>query len=201
MYVGELNDEGRSVAIAASIAGASTLAASANSSALRQAQREGTIDFLVNSLDEALRILKNEIRKCQPVAVAVSKTPYAIENEMQDRGVLPDLLALQTEAKPETVLSTFISQRAQLIASVPTESGKEFHVWAAPAEYVQNLAAFEQLLAKHLSLEDHLNRRWLRQSPRYFGPATRKLRSIACDQQTAIEITRKLGAPLSTSGP
>ena len=38
-------------------------------------QRDGVIDFLVNSLDEALRILKNEIRKRQPVAVAVSVAP------------------------------------------------------------------------------------------------------------------------------
>src|SRR5512140_2673187 len=72
LYVGELDEPGSALTVASNIAGGATLAASAQPAALRQALREGVIDFLVNSLDEALRILKNEVRKREPVAVAVS---------------------------------------------------------------------------------------------------------------------------------
>src|SRR5664279_3235111 len=81
-YVGELDEPGRAFAVAANIAGAATLSASAQTTALRHAQREGAIDFLVNSLDEALRILKNEIRKREAVAVSVSLAPADIEADM-----------------------------------------------------------------------------------------------------------------------
>jgi hypothetical protein len=49
-------------------------------------------DFLVTSLDEALRILKNEIRKREAVAVCVAAAPRPWRCEMLERGVLPDLL-------------------------------------------------------------------------------------------------------------
>ncbi len=46
----------------------------------------------MTSLDEALRILKNEIRKRETVAVCVAAAPETVEREMLERGVLPDLL-------------------------------------------------------------------------------------------------------------
>ena len=56
---------------AANIAGAASLSATADVATQKQAIRDGVVDFLVTSLDEAARILKNEIRKRQPVAVCV----------------------------------------------------------------------------------------------------------------------------------
>ena len=47
---------------------------------------------MVTSLDEGLRILKNEIRKRETVAVCVALSPDTLQREMQERGVLPDLL-------------------------------------------------------------------------------------------------------------
>lgn len=197
-YVGELDDSGRAFTVAANIAGAATLAVSAQTAALRQAQREGVIDFLVNSLDEALRILKNEIRKREAVAVAISLPPEAIEAEMMDRGVLPNLLPPTSRAaKQSSALAEFLSQGAQRIP----ERNQDAHnllIWDAPAEYAQNLAGFESILAEHLAPSDHLNRRWLRRSPRYLGPATRRLRSVACDSETAAALVKLLGPPLNT---
>ena len=91
-YAGDLDGVGSALVVAANIAGAATLTASADIATQKQAIRDGVIDFLVTSLDEALRILKNELRKGETVAVCVGKPPEEIEYEMVERGVLPDLL-------------------------------------------------------------------------------------------------------------
>lgn len=195
LYIGELDQPGSILATAANIAGAATLAASADPSSLRHAQREGVIDFLVNSLDEALRILKNEIRKREPVAVAISLAPEAIEKEMLDRGVLPNLLPPQP-ASPEPAIAAFIAQGAQPIASQPSRSGSRLLIWQIPEEFAQRPAAFDSLLLEHISQIDCATRRWLRLSPRYLGPKARRLRSLACDEEAASRLIDVLGSPL-----
>src|SRR5579859_4763404 len=60
LYAGELDLEGSRLVRAANIAGAASLSAAPEPTMQRLAIREGVVDFLVTSLDEALRILKNE---------------------------------------------------------------------------------------------------------------------------------------------
>jgi urocanate hydratase len=195
-YVGELDSHARGFAVAANIAGAATLAASPDAAALRLALREGAIDFLVNSLDEALRILKNEIRKRQPVAVAVSLPPNAIETEMLERGVLPDLLSPQSGMRARTEAeSDFLSQGASEVQE--SMSTRKLLIWQAPEEYAQNLSGFEAMLAGYLAPDDVLNRRWLRLAPRYLGNSSRRLRSVACDEATITKLVGLLGQPLN----
>jgi len=91
LYAGELDGEGRALLVAGNIAGAGSLSATADVAAQKQAIRDGVADFLVTSLDEALRILKNEIRKRETVAVCVAAAPEAVEREMRERGVVADL--------------------------------------------------------------------------------------------------------------
>ncbi len=202
LYVGELNELGRAFAVAGNIAGAATLAASADPAALRHTQREGITDFLVNSLDEALRILKNEIRKRQPVAVAVSLAPAATESEMIERGVLPDLLPLRCEpALQSDALTAFISNGSQFVSASSSQTDGKLLIWSAPTELTQNLTAFESMLARHLAPADTINRRWLRLSPRYLGPNARRLRSICCNEPTAATITAEFGPPLNSFRP
>jgi hypothetical protein len=197
LYAGELDRSGSKLAIAGNIAGAATLAASAQAATLRQAMRDGVIDFLVNSLDEALRILKNEIRKHEPVAVAVSIAPEAMANEMLDRGVLPDLLPPQPQAAPlESAIATFIAQGAQRIALTPARPASRFLIWQIPAEFTQRPADFDAQLLEHLPPGDLQTSRWLRQSPRYLGPRYRRLRSLSCDEETATRLINVLGNPL-----
>ena len=194
-YVGELDERGRICATAANIAGAATLAASTDLALLRKSQRQGAVDFVVNSLDEALRILKNEIRKHQPVAVAVSKTPAEVEEEMLERGVLPDLIPARLNSGSPAI-GKFLSQGTKRVSTEPHDGGRRLRIWTAPAEYAQNLAAFEAVLAEQLSAGDHLNRRWLRLSPRYLGADARRLRSIACDASTVEILAAKVGKPV-----
>ena len=93
LYAGELDGSGRVLVVAGNVAGAASLAATAIQRAQKQAIRDGVVDFLVNSLDEALRILKNEIRKRETVAVCMGAAPEAVEREMPERGVLPRSVA------------------------------------------------------------------------------------------------------------
>ena len=197
LYANELDEPGRILAVAGNIAGAASLAASADAAALRQTMRDGVIDFLVTSLDEAVRILKNEIRKRQPVAVAVSVAPQAIVKEMFDRGVLPDLLPPLLQASPAPPeFAIFIAQGAQRIAAPPLQPASKFLIWPIPPEYAQRPADFDALLLEHLPPNDLAAHRWLRLSPRYLGPQARRLRSLACDEETASKLIDRLGPPL-----
>ena len=57
---------------------------------------------MVNSLDEALRTLKNEIRQRRPLGVALTAQPPLVLSEMLERGVLPDLQIQFDEDKIES---------------------------------------------------------------------------------------------------
>jgi len=76
---------------AVSIAGGASLVVDPDVSAVKGVLRQGGIDFMVNSLDEALRTLKNEIRQKRALGVALTAQPSMVLSEMLERGVLPDL--------------------------------------------------------------------------------------------------------------
>jgi hypothetical protein len=76
---------------AISIAGGTTLALDANAAVMKAAQRAGYLDFVVNSLDEALRTLKNEVRQKRPLSLGLIADVDATLAEMDERGIQPDL--------------------------------------------------------------------------------------------------------------
>jgi hypothetical protein len=162
LYTGELNSDGSRLMRAANIAGAASLGATADSAMQRAAIREGIADFLVTSLDEALRILKNEIRKRQSVAVCVAAAPGGIEEEMRERGVLPDLTS-EIKAQPLSSDRIFVA------------------VVEPPAEFEARVLAL-------VPEGDYAVRRWLRVSSRYLGPKLRRVRSVACSREIASEL-------------
>ena len=129
------------------------------------------MDFLVNSLDEALRILKNQLRKRESVAICLALTAEQAETEMRERGVLPDIFRSQIlfEAKSSA------NDQIILIWSVAT----------APARWLPELDA---LAHTHLG-EDLTSRRWLRLSPRYLGRLAQGMRLIRCDQAIAAQLS------------
>ena len=93
------------VPAAASIAGATTLAIDSDATAVKTAMRRGEIDFVVNTLDEALRTLKNEIRQHRPLSVGLIMDVGAALNEIVERGVQPDLLLIPTAQSAHEVPS------------------------------------------------------------------------------------------------
>ncbi|MEO6923476.1 MAG: hypothetical protein ABI142_06600 [Bryocella sp.] len=82
---------GIGLAEAASVAGTTSLLLEPDMQSARRALRRGGIDFLVNTLDEALRVLKNEIRQRRPLGVVLMGEVATVLAEMKERGVLPDL--------------------------------------------------------------------------------------------------------------
>jgi hypothetical protein len=180
LYAGELDGEGRALLVAGNIGGVASLAATADVATQRQAIRDGVADFLVNSLDEALRILKNEIRKRETVAVCVAAAPEAVELEMLERGVLPDLL------RPGAAeYAPFLRQGARQIQLPEPESHQLFMTWRVAAAPAQWLPRLDDLASNLLQHDDWPARRWLRLAPRYLGRLGQGVRLLVCDREFA----------------
>jgi Urocanase Rossmann-like domain len=179
LYAAELVPHGRALLVAANIAGAASLAATADPAAGKQAMRDGVADFLVNSLDEALRILKNEIRKREAAAVCVAMAPEAVEREMMERGVVPDLLA-------------DLLHRAQLPQAPPGQVLVTWTVTSAPAQWLPRLDALAiDCLRKSATGQPSIAARWLRLAPRYLGRLAQNFRLLHCQPEIAQEFVSR----------
>jgi hypothetical protein len=171
LYAGALDDEGRALIAAANIAGAASLCATENEQDQKQAIRDGIVDFLVTSLNEALRILKNEIRKRAPVAVCIAAPPAEIELQMSERGVQPDLLRPGDAGNSESTRPT-----------PPDVALLSWSVSSSPARWMPKLDAFALECAGELP---HVVRRWLQMSPRYLGRLAQSIHVVLADRAFA----------------
>lgn len=189
LYAGELDADGCALVIAANVAGCATLAATADTTTQKQAIRDGVVDFLVTSLDEALRVLKNEIRKRDTVAVCVGVSPQSIEHEMLERGVQPDLVFAGLPGQERGV--KHFGEPSQEIEFTGPDPGLAFLSWQvaeAPARWMPMLDA---IALKSLDA-DPWARRWIRLSPRYCGRSALSQRVLYCDPHAAREIRRRI---------
>jgi urocanate hydratase len=84
--------------LAATMTGACYLGIEVDPERIKKRLRTGYCDFMVNSLDEALRILKNAVRKKENISVGLIGNCGDIIPELADRGVVPDILTDQTSA-------------------------------------------------------------------------------------------------------
>lgn len=179
LYAGELDDDGRAVIVASNIAGAASLCATGNQHQQKQAVRDGVVDFLVTSLDEALRILKNEIRKHAPVAVCIGVAPAEIERLIAERGVKPDV------ERPGDALAGTVSDDLALVS---------WSVSRAPAKWMPKLDKFALECAAELA---ESTRRWLQMSPRYLGRLAQSFHLVLADVGFA---TRFMEGAMSLEG-
>jgi hypothetical protein len=183
LYAGDLNPMGRALLLAGNIAGAASLAVTADAAAQKQSIRDGVADFLVNSLDEALRILKNEVRKREPVAVCVGADPHAVETEMLERGVVPDLLAPDSADDAALALG---GRRVVLVEAAPTTALLRWSVASSPARWLPKLDAIAlDCVGSESSFEAQAARRWLRLAPRYLGRLAQNFRVLRCSTDVA----------------
>ncbi len=176
LYIGECDAQSRAMVVAGNVAGVATLAATGDIQAQRQAIREGAVDFLVTSLDEALRILKNEIRKRQRVAVCVGASPTAIELEMRERGVQPDLLRAQLEES----------------AAVATEQLTTTLAWRADTAPAHWLPLLDDMAIACLDASQAAERRWLRNAPRHLGRTAFGVRLLTADEAFADRFAQRV---------
>src|ERR1700716_1083263 len=63
------------IAAAASLVGAVSLVVDPDAAMMKMHFRDGAFDFVVNTLDEALRAIKNEIRKGSPLSIGLVAEP------------------------------------------------------------------------------------------------------------------------------
>ena len=194
LYAGELDTRSRAMVIAGNIAGCATLTVTSEPKKQEQSARDGIVDFLVTSLDEALRILKNEIRKKSSVAVCVTAGRDAIEQEMLERGVLPDLVLGGSQDKPR--LAPRFGEGVREILYAELDAGLVSLVWRvaqAPMHWMPKLDA----IALDCLASDRWARRWLRLSPRFCGRAAQAERAINCEFETANEIVGRFGEAIN----
>src|SRR5260370_1916069 len=95
---GGMGGMGGAQPLAATMAGAAFLGIEVDAERIKKRLKTGYCDFMVNTLDEALRILKNAIRKKQAVSVGLVGNCADVVPELAARGVVPDLLTDQTSA-------------------------------------------------------------------------------------------------------
>ena len=95
---GGMGGMGGAQPLAATMTGAAFLGVDVDPERIKKRLKTGYCDFMVNTLDEALRILKNAVRKKEAVSVGLIGNCADVIPELAERGVLPDILTDQTSA-------------------------------------------------------------------------------------------------------
>jgi hypothetical protein len=162
LYSG-LDREGIAVAMASNVAGAASLGIEPEAERAKQALRAGVCDFVVNNLDEALRILKNEIRKRRAVSVVLTSEVDASLAEIIARGVQPGILAFPVRE---------LMERGARLFPRSTQNELKVVTWSVANESTRWLPVMDALAAA--SIEAFVSEidprvRWIVASPRYLG--------------------------------
>jgi urocanate hydratase len=95
---GGMGGMGGAQPLAATLNGAAFLGIDADPERIKRRVKTGYCDVMVNDLDEALRILKNAVRKREAVSVGLIGNCADVIPELAKRGVVPDILTDQTSA-------------------------------------------------------------------------------------------------------
>jgi urocanate hydratase len=95
---GGMGGMGGAQPLAATMTGAAFLGIDVDPERIKKRLKTGYCDFMVTTLDEALRILKNAIRKKENVSVGLVGNCADVIPELAERGVVPDILTDQTSA-------------------------------------------------------------------------------------------------------
>ena len=195
LFCCDLDADGIATLLSASIAGAASLCVDADRNRLRHGMKQGFCDFVVNDLDEALRILKNEIRKKQPVSVCLSSVPEDCIAEMIERGVQPDLLAPQSSLAE--AIQPFLQRGAVIVPEFHPDQGIKLFTWTAANHAIRALSALDALAAASLDPQrsDTTSRRhWLAASPRYLGRALGKSHCVGMNADESAQCLARLRA-------
>ncbi len=98
VVTGGMGGMGGAQPLAATMNGAAFLGIDVDPERIKRRVKAGYCDVMVTSLDEALRILKNAVRKREATSVGLVGNCADLIPELAKRGVLPDLLTDQTSA-------------------------------------------------------------------------------------------------------
>jgi urocanate hydratase len=95
---GGMGGMGGAQPLAATLNGAAFLGIDVDPERIKRRVKTGYCDVMVTTLDEALRILKNAVRKREATSVGLVGNCADVVPELARRGVVPDLLTDQTSA-------------------------------------------------------------------------------------------------------
>ena len=163
---------------AASIAGAVTLAVDADAAAVKLALRRGELDFVVNTLDEALRTIKNEVRQRRPLSVGLIADVESTLVEMVERGVQPNVQLISSApnyAGLRTLQERGMRYFYALVADEPDRpyrpmlnlDRKRHYEYFFAAGSSAALRSLDANLLNALPQNDTVRRRWLERISHY----------------------------------
>ena len=98
VVTGGMGGMGGAQPLAATMNGAAFLGIDVDPERIKKRVKTGYCDVMVTSLDEALRILKNAVRKGEATSVGLVGNCADLIPELAKRGVVPDVLTDQTSA-------------------------------------------------------------------------------------------------------
>jgi hypothetical protein len=192
LLIDGLAEEGDALLIAANIAGAASLVLEMQMEAIRHCVRNGIVDFAVTTLAEALRILKNEVRKQAPIAVLLEQEPATVLAEMVDRGAQPDMLRWPApEPSLKDSIDTLRERGAQPLEGLPERSADPDPYngdaasdvcWRAGEGGSSVLRQLDLLAAQILPEDDAGRQNWIARAPRYLPRALRLERRVAMSE-------------------
>jgi hypothetical protein len=185
-----LNERGYAYSLAMSIAGGTFLGIERRPQRLKEALRDGVCDYMVNNLDEALRVLKNEIRKKTPVSVGLLGEVASVLQEATERGVQPDFVVLGGAAADAKMFDALEQRGAVELTggAVPAEPLLVVASAASPS----TLRMFERAVAEVLKGRAVFGLRWAESSVRYFRRTTPPMRSALVDEAQVAAVEQGL---------
>jgi urocanate hydratase len=165
--------QGAELALATTIAGGAFLGIDSSSEHLKAAVRNGSCDFMVNTLDESLRVLKNELRQQKALSVGLLGDASEILPAMIERGVQPDLIADTASSESETASGMQHDALHQFIERGARNLNTQTEKLARPSDQIEvvwtaantmDLKRMDTLALEQLPSDDTLRQRWLRQA-------------------------------------
>jgi urocanate hydratase len=144
---GGMGGMGGAQPLAATMNGAAFLGIDVDPERIKKRLKTGYCEVLVTSLDEALRILKNAVRKGEPASVGLVGNCADVIPELAKRGVVPDLLTDQTSAHDPVcgyVPNKMTLEAAQELRKKEPSEYKE-RALEAIAEHVRGMLALQKL--------------------------------------------------------
>lgn len=189
--------EGLSAIVAGSIAGAASLWVDGDGETLRAALRAGLCDFVVGTLDEALRILKNEVRRQRAVSVGLQADLAACLRACVERGFQPDLLGhlpSTLQGEKETLV-----ERGSMVVAERREAKEDTSLlcWSVDLDAVKIMRPIGQIAAECLDplrADTPDRQHWLEAAPRFLGRTFADRQCLRMDRNESAAFVARVGS-------
>lgn len=176
---------GLAFVVAASIAGAPSLWVADEPEILRDAMRTGLCDFVVSTLDEALRILKNEVRQRRAVSVGLPADSAHCLREMVDRGFQPNLIAT-LPASAEDSIRRFVERGAIVVSEQAHAIDRtSLLCWSVESHAAKTMLGIGRIAVDALDpdrTDTPARIRWIETAPRFLGRAFARQQCLRMDR-------------------